>query len=81
MKKLPKITSDQEAEQLVEGDLSDLDFTQFKSVQFEFQPKNKQVNLRMSEPLLQAIKKKSSDLGISYQRYIRQALEKSLIEP
>jgi len=80
MRKLHKITSDQEAERLMETDLSDLDFSQLKSVQFEFQPKNKQVNLRMSESLLQAIKKKSSDLGISYQRYIRQALERSLIE-
>lgn len=77
-KKIPEFKADREAEKFLEQDLSDLDFSSFKPAHFEYKPKNKQVNLRMSEELLSAIKVKASQNGISYQRYIRLAIEQSL---
>ena len=77
-KKIPEIMTDKQAEKIIENDLSDLDFSQFRPVQFEYKPKNRQVNLRMSEELLAAVKIKAENEGMSYQRYIRQAVENSL---
>ncbi len=50
MKKiLPKMTTDEEVESLLEQDLSDyLHEDNFKPVSFEFKPKDKTVNLRVS---------------------------------
>ena len=55
MKKvLPKIKTDEELENLLDEDLSDyLHEGNFKPVTFEFQPKDKTVNLRMSEEMLE----------------------------
>jgi len=47
-------------------------------VSFEFLPKDKKVNLRFPEPLLDAVRKKAKRGGISYQKYIRKVLEESL---
>ena len=82
MKKiLPKTTSDEEAENLLEQDLSDfLHEDNFKFVSFEFQPKDKTVNLRVSDKLLEKVKNVAQKEGISYQKYIRRAIEKSLGE-
>ncbi|MBU2800898.1 hypothetical protein HFV02_01235, partial [Acidithiobacillus caldus] len=38
MKKVPTMTSDEQAEQFLEQDLSDLDFRQFRPMQFEIAP-------------------------------------------
>jgi predicted DNA binding CopG/RHH family protein len=38
-RKVPRMTTDQEADAFLEQDLSDLDFSQFKPVKFEFQTK------------------------------------------
>jgi predicted DNA binding CopG/RHH family protein len=80
-RKVPSFKSDEEAETFLEQDLSDLDFSQFKPMRFEFQPKQKTVNLRMSEELLNAIRAKAKRQGVPYQRYIRQALELAVREP
>ncbi|RIK92291.1 MAG: hypothetical protein DCC73_12910 [Proteobacteria bacterium] len=77
-RKLPKMKSDKAAEDLLRQDLSDLDFRQFKPVQFEFEPKAARVNMRLPEPLLDAVKAKAARLGIPYQRFIRQALEQAV---
>lgn len=77
-RKLPKMKSDKAAEDLLHQDLSDLDFRQFKSVQFEFEPKAARVNMRLPEPLLDAVKAKAARLGIPYQRFIRQALQNAV---
>jgi predicted DNA binding CopG/RHH family protein len=47
-------------------------------MRFEFQPKEKSVNLRMSEDLLKAVQASAKREGIPYQRYIRQALERAV---
>ena len=78
-KKLPKLKSDKEAEKFLEQDVTDyLDVKNFTSVQFEFLPKTKQVNLRFPEQLLMAVQKKAKKEGIPYQKYIRKAVEASL---
>ena len=78
-KKVPKLKSDKEAEKFLDQDLTDyIDLKHFTSVKFEMLPKDKQVNLRFSEPLLAAVRQKAKQEGISYQKYIRKAVEESL---
>jgi predicted DNA binding CopG/RHH family protein len=79
-RKVPKFKTDEEAEAFLEQDLSDLDFSQFKPLRFEFQPKQKSLNLRISEELLDAVRKNAKRQGIPYQRYIRQALERAVMQ-
>jgi len=58
MKKIfPRVKTDEEIENLLEEDLSEyLHSGNFKPVTFEFKPKDKSVNVRMSEQMLEAIK-------------------------
>ena len=78
-KKLPVLKSDKEAENFLDQDLSDyISAENFASFQFEFRPKQKSVNLRISEELLNAVRAVAHRRGIPYQRYIRQTLEASL---
>jgi predicted DNA binding CopG/RHH family protein len=79
-RKVPRFKTDEEAEAFLEQDLSDLDFSQFKPIRFEFKPKQKSLNLRISEELLDAVRKNAKRQGIPYQRYIRQALERAVME-
>jgi predicted DNA binding CopG/RHH family protein len=81
-KRLPEIQSDQDAEALLKQDLSGyLSADNFTRVSFEFLPKTKKVNMRFPESLLAAVQKKAQQEGISYQKYIRRAVEKSLSAP
>jgi predicted DNA binding CopG/RHH family protein len=77
-RKVPKLKSNAAAERFLEQDLSDLDFSQFKPVRFEFQPKTERVNMRLSKPLLESVKQRAAKQGISYQRFIRQVLERAM---
>ena len=77
-RKVPRLRTDKEAEAFLEQDLSDLDFSQFKPMRFEFEPKEKSINLRVSEGLLKAVQSRAKRQGIPYQRYIRQALERAI---
>jgi len=72
------MTTDEEAEAFLEQDLSDLDFSQFKPVHFEFAKKTAQVNMRLPEALLAAVKARSEVLGIPYTRFIREAIEQAI---
>lgn len=72
---VPEFKTDAEAEAFLEQDLSDLDFSQFKPTKFEFSPKGSQLNMRLPQGLLDAIKDKAKASGIPYTRYIRQLLE------
>jgi predicted DNA binding CopG/RHH family protein len=56
-RKVPIFKTDEEAEAFLEQDLSDLDFSQFKPMRFEFKPKEKSLNLRISNGLLEAVRK------------------------
>lgn len=77
-RKVPRLTSDEEAEAFLDQDLSDLDFAQFKPVQFEREPKTDRVNMRLPAGLLDAVKAKAAREGMPYQRYIRRVLEEAV---
>ena len=79
LKSFPEFKSDAEAEAFVENaDLTAYDLSNFTPVRFEFEKKTAQVNLRMPEGLVKAIKDRAKARGIPYQRFIREALEKAL---
>lgn len=78
-KAFPRYESDAEAERFVdEADLSEYDFSGFEPMHFEIEKKTKQVNLRMPESLLDALKARARERNIPYQRLIREAIEKAL---
>jgi predicted DNA binding CopG/RHH family protein len=78
-KPLPHLTSDEAAERFVdEADLSRFDLSTMKPHSFEFEPKSKQVNMRFPAALLDAVKAKAAERGMTYQRFIRQTLEAAL---
>jgi predicted DNA binding CopG/RHH family protein len=77
-RKVPIMTTDEEAEAFLMQDLSDLDFSQFKRVHFEFEKKEAQVNMRVPQPLLDAVKDKAKAKGIPYTRYIRMLMEQDV---
>ncbi len=78
-KRLPKFKSDKALTEFVERDLSDyIDRDNLSRVTFEFAPKSKVVNLRISEGLLSAVKALSKRRGMPYQRFIRETLEQSV---
>ncbi len=78
-KQLPLLTGDEEAERFLDtADLSGFDLSAMKPHSFEFAPKSKQVNMRFPEQLLDAVKATAAAKGMSYQRFIRQALEAAI---
>jgi predicted DNA binding CopG/RHH family protein len=77
-KQIPEFKTDEELEAFIEGDLSDLDFSQLRPVHFEFAKKTAQVNMRLPEALLDAVKKRAADRGIPYTRFIREAIEQAI---
>ena len=81
-KRVPRLKTDEEAERFLEQDLSDyMDARNLRALKFEFQPKDTQLNLRLSRGLLDAIKKSAAADGISYQKYIRMVLEHAVSRP
>ncbi|MBI4384649.1 MAG: CopG family transcriptional regulator [Nitrospinae bacterium] len=78
-KRAPRLRTDKEAEKFLEKDLSDyINPAHMVPLRFEFQNKNKAVNIRLSDDLLNAIRDKAKKEGIPYQRFIRIALEKAV---
>jgi len=71
------MTTDEEAEAFLEQDLSDLDFSQFKPVKIEFQPKAARLNMRLPVPLLDAVKARAKARGVPCTRFIREVLEQA----
>lgn len=79
LKPLPPLMSDDEAEDFVDtADLTEYDLSGFKPVQFEFEPKSAQLNMRLPSSLLDAVKQRAKERGIPYTRLVREALEMSL---
>ncbi len=73
---LPKLKSDDDVERLLDTDMSAyLTAENLAAVSFEFEPKEKVVNLRMSAGLLDKIKRTALQKKIPYQKFIRQSLE------
>jgi len=78
-RKLPALRSDKDAEKLLDQDLSKyISAGNLEPFPFEYRPKQKSVNLRISDELLKAVRTAARRRGIPYQRYIRQALELAL---
>jgi predicted DNA binding CopG/RHH family protein len=75
-KTFPKLKTDKEAENFVrDADLTEYDFSGFKSMKFEFAHKSARINMRLPEDLLEQIKKIADRRAIPYTRLIRQILE------
>ena len=78
-KKIPTFKSDKEAEAFVAtADLTKYDLSGAKLVRFELKRKDKSINLRLPEQLLDAVRSRAEKEGIPYQRFIRMALELAL---
>ncbi len=76
-RKVPRMTTDEEAEGFLEQDLADLDFSQFTPVKFEFQAKAARLNMRLPVPLLDAVKATAKARGVPYTRFVREVLEQA----
>jgi predicted DNA binding CopG/RHH family protein len=74
-RKVPKLTTDEETEAFLDQDQSDLDFSQFKAVHFEFESKAAQLNMRLPPALLEAVKERARARGIPHMRFVREALQ------
>ena len=80
-KRAPRLRSDKAAEKFLERDLSAyLDPANMQPLRFEFQPKDAQVNLRLSKGLLEAIKARAATEGMSYQKFMRMTLEQAITQ-
>jgi predicted DNA binding CopG/RHH family protein len=78
-RKLPRLSSDKAAEHFVaNADLTRCDLSGMVPVRFEFKPKTERVNMRLSKDLLDSVKKRAARAGVSYQRFIRLALERAV---
>ena len=80
-KKVPRLKTDRQAEEFLDQDLSNLDFSQFKPARFEFEKKDEQINMRVPKPLLAAVKARAKERGIPYTRLIRETLERAMAGP
>jgi predicted DNA binding CopG/RHH family protein len=76
--KVPKLTTDEAAEDFLDRDLSGLDFTQFKPFRFELRGKDARVNMRLPRALLDRLKARAKEEQIPYQRLMRDLLERGL---
>ena len=79
LKKFPTFRSDKEAEDFVDqADLTEYDFSDFRPMKFELEKKSAQINIRMPEALVEAVKARAKERDIPYQRFIREAIEQAL---
>ncbi len=60
------------------ADLSQYDLSGSRLVRFEIKRKDKSINLRLSEELFDAVRKRAARAGLPYQRFIRLALEHAI---
>ena len=75
----PTLESDEAAEKFVaEADLTEYDWSAMTPTRFEFEAKSKQVNLRMPESQLEAIKAEAERRGVKYQRFMRDLMDRGL---
>jgi predicted DNA binding CopG/RHH family protein len=81
LKKLPVLKTDEAAERFVAtADLSEYDLSGMIPVRFEFKPKTERVNMRFSKGLLDSVKARAAREGVSYQRFIRETLERAVTQ-
>ena len=76
---IPSFATDEEAERFVEtADLAEHDLSGFRPVQFEFHSKGAQINMRLPQAMLDAVRAEAKRQGVPYQRFIRIAIERAL---
>jgi len=79
--KLPRLRTDQQAEQFVAGsDLTHYDLSPLTTTHFEFAAKEARINMRLPGELLSAVKHAAKRRGVPYQKFIRQTLERAIKE-
>ena len=79
MKPIPAFKTDEEAERFVDSaDLTEYDLSGFRKVRLEFQPKAAQLNMRLPQALLDAVKDRATARGVPYTRFIRDVLERAV---
>ena len=82
LKTIPDFKTDEEAERFVdEANLADYDLSGFKPMRFEFERKAAQLNMRVPETLLEAVKTRTRQRGIPFTRYIRMLMEQDIARP
>jgi predicted DNA binding CopG/RHH family protein len=78
-KKIPTFKSDRAAASFIDNaDLTRYDLSGAQLTRFESKPKDKSINLRVSEDLYKAVRKRAARAGLPYQRFIRLTLEQAL---
>jgi predicted DNA binding CopG/RHH family protein len=78
-KKIPTFKSDRQAAAFVaKADLTQYDLSGAQLTRFEFKPKDKSINLRLSEELYDAVRERAARAGVPYQRFIRLTLERAV---
>lgn len=60
------------------ADLSDYDWGELELVRYEFEDKAARVTMRMPESQLAIIKAEASKRGITYQRFMRELMERGM---
>jgi predicted DNA binding CopG/RHH family protein len=76
-RQVPRLKTDNEAEECLTQDLADLDCTQFQPARFEFEKKDRQISRRVPKPLREVEKARAKARGIPYTRLIRKTLERA----
>lgn len=78
-REIPEFKTDEEAEHFVDtADLTDYDLSGFQRLRFEFEPKAAQLNMRLPQALLEAVKASAKERGIPYTRFVRETLEQAV---
>jgi predicted DNA binding CopG/RHH family protein len=78
-KTIPIFKTDEQAEKFIDtADLSEYDLSGFKPARFEFEAKDTQINMRLPESLLRAVRETAKKQGIPYQRFIGRTLEQAV---
>lgn len=82
LKQIPSFKTDEEAEHFVDtADLSEYDLSGFKPMRFEFEKKAAALNMRIPQPLLDAVKAKAKAKGMPFTRYVRMLIEQDIARP
>jgi predicted DNA binding CopG/RHH family protein len=80
-KTIPVFKTDEEAEAFIDtANLSEYDLSDFRPARFEFEVKDAQINMRLPQSLLHAVQEAAKERGIPYQRFIRQTLERAVVQ-
>lgn len=80
-KTIPTFESDESAEEFVAtADLSEYDLTG-QVVRFELRRKDKAINLRLPDALLEEVRSRAKRADMPVQRFIRLAIERAIHDP